>query len=84
MKFIMVVIICFGVDCQAIFEENPYERYDICMETASSTAQFMQYTYPESSGQVDCLNSKEFELLQEQLENGEKLTLPNQENQISA
>jgi len=52
------------------------------METAASTAQFMQYTYPESSGQVDCLTVKEFELLQEQLENGENLTLPN--NPISA
>jgi hypothetical protein len=84
MKFFLVVIICFGVDCQAIFEENPYERYDICMETAASTAQFMQYTYPESSGQVDCLTESEFEILKEQLEKGEKLTLPNQENQISA
>ena len=84
MKFFLVVVICFGVDCQAIFEENAYERYDICMETAASTAQFMQYTYPESSGQVDCLTESEFEILKEQLEKGEKLTLPNQENQISA
>jgi hypothetical protein len=44
----------------------------------------MQYTYPESSGQVDCLTESEFEILKEQLEKGEKLTLPNQENQISA
>tara|TARA_A100001015_G_scaffold55741_1_gene61247 strand:+ start:764 stop:1018 length:255 start_codon:yes stop_codon:yes gene_type:complete len=79
MKFFLVVIICFGADCQAIFEENSYERYDICMETASSTAQFMKYTYPESHGQVDCLNENEFEKLQEKIKNGEPLTLPNQQ-----
>ena len=84
MKFIMVVIICFGVDCQAIFEETPYERYDLCMETAASTAQYMQYTYPESAGQVNCYTEREFELLQEQLENGVPLTLPKQENPTSA
>tara|TARA_E500000318_G_C3425761_1_gene159093 strand:+ start:143 stop:397 length:255 start_codon:yes stop_codon:yes gene_type:complete len=84
MKFFLVVVICFGVDCQAIFEENSYDRYDICMETAASTAQFMQYTYPESSGQVDCLTESEFELLKEQMENGENLTLPNKEKPISA
>ena len=78
MKFFLVVVICFGVDCQAIFEENAYERYDICMETAASTAQFMQYTYPESSGQVDCLTESEFEILKEKLETGEPLKLPGQ------
>ena len=83
MKFFLVVIICFGVDCQAIFEETPYERYDLCMETAASTAQYMQYTFPESSGNVDCITEREFELLKEKLESGEPLKLPKQ-NPISA
>ena len=84
MKFFLVVIICFGVDCQAIFEETPYEKYDLCMDTATSTAQYMQYTFPESSGKVDCLSETEFKKLKEKINNGETLTLPNQQNPISA
>ena len=83
MKFFLVVVICFGVDCQAIFEENAYERYDICMETAASTAQFMKHTYPESHGQVDCLTETEFEKLQEKIKNGEPLILPNPQRPVS-
>ena len=52
MKFIMVVLICFGADCRAIYEEFRYENYDTCMIEAVKTRDYMKSTFPASSGQV--------------------------------
>ncbi len=77
MKFIMVVIICFGVDCQAIFEPNAYDSYDSCYEVAMQTSQFMQQMYPDSSGEVHCFSEQQFSEFQKMLEQGGKPTLTN-------
>ena len=75
MKFIMVVIICFGVDCQAIFEPNTYDNHDSCYEVAKQTSQFMQQMYPDSSGEVHCFDEQQFSEFHKMLDQGGKPTL---------
>ena len=83
MKFIMVVIICFGVDCQAIFEETPYDSYASCYEVAANTSQLMQQVYPQSSGEVHCYDEQQFSEFQKMLEQGGKPTLTNPDSEYS-
>ena len=75
MKFIMVVIICFGADCNAIFEQTFYNTKDQCLEVAMETTAFMRDTYPGTSGEIHCFNEEEFKLYNEYLKNGGKPSL---------
>lgn len=76
MKFILVVIICFGVDCQAIFDETLYDNHSSCYEVALQTSQFMQQMYPESSGEVHCFDEQQFSEFEKMLEQGGKIINP--------
>ncbi len=75
MKFIMVIVICFGVDCNAIFEQNYYDTKEQCLQVATETTAFMQDAYPTSSGVIHCFSEEEFSLYQEYLKNGGKPSL---------
>ena len=75
MKFIMVMIICFGVDCQAIFEQTTYDDHASCYEVAKDTSLMMQQMYPQSSGEVHCFDENQFSEFHKMLEMGGKPTL---------
>jgi hypothetical protein len=75
MKFIMVVIICFGADCQAIFEQTFYNTKEQCLQVAMETTAFMRDAYPTSSGEIHCFNEEEFKLYNQYLQNGGKPSL---------
>ena len=66
----MVIIICFGVDCQAIYEKTPYDTHAACYEVALQTTQFMQQMYPGTSGEIHCLDEEQYNLYNEFLRNG--------------
>ena len=70
MKFIMVVLICFGVDCEAIFDESAYNSYEECYQVSLMTSQYMQHTFPQSSGEVHCFTEQQFSEFEKMLENG--------------
>ena len=75
MKFIMVIIICFGADCEAIFDKAKYETYDECYQSAIATANYMRSTFPASAGEVHCWDEKQFETFQKFLDEGNKPTI---------
>ena len=76
MKFVMVMIICFGAECDAIFDPATYfESYDTCYLTALQTTQYMQQLYPQSSGEIYCWNPDQIAIFEEWLEDGNKPTL---------
>ena len=76
MKFVMVMIICFGADCEAVFDPATYfESYDTCYATAMQTTQYMQQMYPQSSGEIHCFNEEQLSLYQEWLKDGNQPTL---------
>tara|TARA_E500000178_G_C16693855_1_gene604978 strand:- start:346 stop:612 length:267 start_codon:yes stop_codon:yes gene_type:complete len=78
MKFVMVMIICFGGDCDAVFDPASYfNSYDTCYDTALQTTQLMQQMYPQSSGEIHCYNEEQLSLFQEFLKGGNKPTLTN-------
>ena len=70
MKFFMVIIVCFGVDCQAIYEKTPYDTHAACYDVALQTTEFMQQMYPGTSGEVHCLDEEQYNLYNEFLRNG--------------
>ena len=76
MKFVMVVIICFGVDWQTIFDETRYENHSSCYDVALETSKFMQQMHPASSGQVHCFDEQQFSEFEKMLEQGGKIMNP--------
>ena len=58
MNFTMVMIICFSaeVSVTAIFDDTKFSSYDECYESSRSAVSFMAEMYPDSSGEIRCLN----------------------------
>ena len=76
MKFIMVIIICFGADCEAVFnKEHTYDSYQVCYQEAIENANFMRQMFPMSAGEVHCWDEERFELFEKALEDGDKPTI---------
>ena len=76
MKFIMVMIICFGTECEAVFDPNTYfESYSTCYNTALQTTEMMRQMYPQSSGEIHCWNEDQLTIFEEWLEDGNLPTL---------
>ena len=44
MKFIMVIIICFGMDCNAIWEQSWHPTMDDCLKASQPVKNFMMNT----------------------------------------
>ena len=73
MKFVMVMIICFGVDCDAVFDPTTtFSSYDTCYSTALQTTAYMQQMYPMSSGEIHCFNEQQLAEFEKWIENGNK------------
>ena len=77
MKFIMVIIICFGANCQALWENIPYDSETACLQNTKSVASYMQEAYPNSSGEIYCLTQMQFDKFYKDLEKGLNLNLQN-------
>jgi hypothetical protein len=75
MEFIMVVIICFSMDCNAIWEQTRYPTMDDCLKASSNVKSFMMNKYPESAGEIYCMTEPQFNEYYDYLENGGKPTL---------
>ena len=84
MKFIMVMILCFGVDCEAIFDTTSYENYDDCYAVALETSAYMQQLYPQSSGEIQCYDEQQIADFQKYLDEGNKPVLTNPDPEHSA
>jgi len=61
MKWILVVMICWGMDCQTIYEQTLYDTENECLEQAAVVTNYAQQTYPDTSGQIWCLTTEEFQ-----------------------
>ena len=84
MKWVMVMIICFGADCDAVFDPATYfSSYDSCYSTALQTTQYMQQMYPQSSGEIHCYNEEQLALFELWLKDGNKPKLSNPEPEAS-
>ena len=61
MKIIMVIIICFGANCQAIWEKNYYPSIEECITASAPVKQYMMDVYPDSAGEIHCMTEKTFQ-----------------------
>jgi len=73
MKFIMVILICISGQCQNLFEERLYDSKELCEAEGAKAKQYMMETYPESSGEIWCLTTDEFQEYWKYLEQQEQL-----------
>ena len=60
MKWILLVMICWGSNCQTIYEKHLYPSQDECLVQAEIVKNYATETYPNSTGQVWCLTEGEF------------------------
>ena len=75
MKVIMVIIICFGANCQAIWEKNYYPSIEECITASAPVKSYMMDVYPESAGEIHCMTEGTFEDYVKFLEEGGKPTI---------
>ena len=74
MKFIMVIIICFGANCQTIWDKQLYSTVDDCLAASTPVREYMMQVYPTSAGQIYCMSEEEFINFKKNLEEGGKNT----------
>ena len=70
MKFIMVIIICFGANCQTIWDKQLYSTVDDCLAASGPVKEYMMQVYPTSAGQIYCMNEEEFSKYKKNVEDG--------------
>ena len=61
MKFFLVVIMCIGVNCETMWQEEPYTSRFECEVMASQTVQDLATTFPDRDGEIYCLTTQEYE-----------------------
>ena len=77
MKFIMVIIICFGADCKALWENTfNYNTAEECIQASAPVKSYMMDVYPTSSGEIYCMTKEEFDDFYQDIESNKQLTLP--------
>ena len=77
MKFILVIIICIGANCNAVWEQSYYPTYESCVQVSQTVRQYMMNAYPESAGEIHCLTEDEFNEFYDYLENGGQPSIGN-------
>ena len=75
MKVIMVIIICFGANCQAIWEKNYYPSIEECIIASTPVKVYMMDIYTDSAGEIHCMTEKIFDNYVKFLEEGGKPSL---------
>ena len=69
-KIFMVIIICVGQACEGIWQNTTYPTMDDCLAAAPPVREYFMSTYPDSSGNIYCMNQPEFEMWKKQIEAG--------------
>ena len=76
MQYIMVILICFGANCQAIWEKTYYNSKDECLSATQPVKQYMMEVYPQSSGEIYCMTQEQFDEYNKQLLENNNTTTP--------
>ena len=70
----MVIIICFGANCQTIWDKQLYSTVDDCLAASGPVKEYMMQVYPTSAGQIYCMNEEECANYYKKLQDGCKTT----------
>ena len=83
MNIWMVIIICFGANCEAIWEQTTYDSIESCVTASKPVSQYMQYQFPTSAGEIHCMTDSVFETFKQGLRDGKKPTISTGPGQTS-
>ncbi len=76
MKFILVILICISGQCNNLYEERLYDTKALCEAEGAVAKQYMMETYPNSSGEIWCLTTDEFQEYWQYLEQQQRQSQP--------
>ncbi len=71
-KIFMIIIFCIGIDCQGVWQESTYNSMANCEAAAPMVKEYFSSTFPESRGEIHCVNEKAFVEWKAWLESGNK------------
>ncbi len=69
-KFFMIIILCINGECNGMWQNTTYSIIDDCLSAAPAVKEYFMSTYPQSNGQIYCLQEEEFNKWKKQLEAG--------------
>ena len=55
MKWIMIIFVCMGVDCQQFQTESLFDTNEQCQEAAGEMKEYFMEVLPLSTGEIYCL-----------------------------
>jgi hypothetical protein len=61
MKFILVIVFCLNGLCETVYETAPYNSKQECDAQADIMVTEVQNDYPDSYGQMYCIEQSEFD-----------------------
>ena len=59
-EYFMVILFCLMGECQTIYQEKGFETYQGCLEESAKTSQLFHMKFPNSQGEIYCLNQEQF------------------------
>ncbi len=60
MKWLLVMMLCWGTDCQTIYKQTFYDDEIECMEQLAIVSESAKKQFPNASGQIWCVTEEEF------------------------
>ena len=76
-KFFMIIILCINGECNGMWQNTAYTSMDECLAATPAVKEYFMAVYPESHGQIYCMNEENFEDWKEEIEKGTIQSLPN-------
>ena len=69
-EYFLVIVFCMFVECQNLDSPKPFASYGECHEQAQATAMMMNRQYPNSTGEIYCLDEEQYNLYLEAFSKG--------------
>ena len=69
-EYFLVIVFCMFGECQNLDSPKAFASYGECHEQAQSTAMIMNRQYPNSTGEIYCLDEEQYKLYLEAFSKG--------------
>ena len=79
-KIFMVIIMCIYGECQGMWQQTTYNTMDECLTAVPPVKEYFMEVYPQSDGQIYCMDQENFNEWRESLERGESPRITNLPN----
>ncbi len=76
MKFILVVYMCMAGACESVYEQKLYDTKALCEASGAEVKEYAMVNFPQSSGEIWCLTTDEFQEYWQYLEQQQRQSQP--------